>query len=196
MKKYCLICTIITITLFLVSCGNTSKKPKLVQKENYDFNINTATQMIQEGEKIIKDISLKSTVSRESFNQFLTDMNDVYNGYEDVQWEYIFFNNKEIDDEHVKELHLNKNNFYPTSYHKDIEVVSAKVTNTYYQEKFFNHSLLTVREEYSGNDSKLKGWYREYLYEKNEDEKWIFYGFGGEMNLAEDGFRPDYLAFK
>ena len=133
MKKYCLICTIITITLFLVSCGNTSKKPKLVQKENYDFNINTATQMIQEGEKIIKDISLKSTVSRESFNQFLTDMNDVYDGYKDVQWEYIFFNNKEIDDKHVKELHLNKNNFYPTSYHKDIEVVSAKVTNTYYR---------------------------------------------------------------
>jgi hypothetical protein len=182
--------------LFLVSCGNIDKKPKLIRTESYDFNINTATQMIKEGEKIITDISCKDTVSREEFKQFSADMDHVYDGYQDVQWQYIFFSNKEIDDEHIKELHLNKNNFYPTSYHKGIEIVSAKVANTYYQDEFFNHSFLTIREEYSGKDSKLKGWYREYLYERNDEDKWVFYGFGGEMNFAEDGFTPDYLDFK
>lgn len=180
----------------LCSCGTTSNKIEPIKTETADFDINTATQMIRKGEKIIADISIKDTVSRQEFKQFLTDMNDAYDGYKEAQWGYMFFYNGEFEDERIATLHLNKDMFYPTIYHKDVEVVSAQIKNEYYQEEYFNTSILTIREEYSGKDNKLEGWYREYLYKKNDEDKWVFYAFGGQINFLGKGFKSDYLELK
>lgn len=199
MKRSFLIFISIIITLTLSSCGTTGSKTKPIKPiktEAVDFDINVATQMVKKGEKIIADITIKDTVSRQEYKQFLNDMDDAFDGYKEVQWEYMFFYNKEFEDEQISILHLNKDIFYPTVYHKDIEVVSAKIVNTYYEDEFFNRSILTIREEYLGEDNKLKDWYREYLYKKNNEGKWVFYAFGGHVNLSSEGITSDYLELK
>ncbi|SHO54085.1 hypothetical protein [Anaerocolumna xylanovorans] len=196
MRRSFLVFAIICFTLMLCSCVNTGKKVEPLRTETVDFDINTAAQMVEKGEKIIADISLKDTVSRDEFKQFLTDMEDAYDGYKEIQWNYMFFYNDEFEDEHIATLHLNKDMFYPTIYHKDVEIVSAQVKNEYYEDETLNDIILTIREEYLGTDSKLKGWYRESLYKKNEEGKWVFFSFDGQMNFSDEGITSDYLKLK
>lgn len=196
MKKVFLVITSIIFILFFSSCGSDDGKIKPIKTEVIDFDIQTSKQMIEKGEKIIVDITNKDTVSRQEYNQFLSDIADAYDGYEDMKWEYIFFYNKEFEDEQIEMLHLNNDMFYPTMYHEDVEVVSAQITNTYYQDEFSNTSFLIIREEYLGNDNNLKGWYREYLYQKNDKGEWVFSNFGGQMNFLGEGFTSDYLELK
>jgi len=196
LKRSVLIFISIIFTMILYSCEAADSKIKPIKTEEIDFDIDVATQMVKKGEKIIVDIAGKDTVSRQEFNEFLNDMDDAFDGYKEVKWEYMFFYNQEFEDEKVSKLHLNKDMFYPTVYHKDVEVVSAKIVNTYYQDEFFNTSILTIKEEYLGNDGKLKDWYREYLYKKNDDGEWVFYGFGGHVNLSGNGITSDYLELK
>jgi hypothetical protein len=164
--------------------------------ETAAFDIATATEMIQKGEKIIADIAIKDTVSRREFNQFLNDLDDSYGGSDEIGWEYMFFYNSEFEDEQIATIHLNKTMFYPTIYHKDVEVVSALIENAYYNDKSLNTCILIIREEYLGEDSKLKGWYRENLFQKNDEDKWVFYRFNGQQNLLGEGITSDYLKLK
>ncbi|HHV09877.1 MAG TPA: hypothetical protein GXX75_06325 [Clostridiales bacterium] len=196
MRRSFFVFLIIFFTLTLCSCTNTGRQLEPLRTETVDFDINTAAQMVQKGEKIIADISLKDTVTRDEFNQFLAALDEAYNGYEDAQWEYMFFYNEEFEDEQSAVLHLNKDMFYPTIYHKDVEIVSAQIKNEYYQDESFNNSILTIREEYLGEDNKLKGWYRECLYKKNDKDEWVFYAFGGQINFGEEGITSDYLGLK
>lgn len=152
--------------------------------------------MIKKGEKAIAYIATKDIVSRQELNQFLKDMDDAYEGNDEEQWGYMFFYNNEIEDEQIALLHLNQDMFYPTIYHEDVEIVSAQIKNTYYKEEYLNTSILTIREEYLGEDSKLEGWYREYLYQKSEEDKWVCNHFGGQMNFLGEGFTSDYLKLK
>jgi hypothetical protein len=187
--------SVLCFSLILYSCANRGKIEPL-RTETIDFDINKATQIVQRGEKTIVDISSKDTATREEFNQFLIELDKVFNGYEEAQWEYMFFNNGEFENEDITTLHLNKDTFYPTIYHKDIEIVSAQIENDYYENEILNSSTLTIREEYLGGDSKLKNWFREYIYQKNEEDEWVFHTFNGEINLGEDGITSDYLELK
>lgn len=199
MRRSILVFVFVIFTLMLSSCGNTRNKIEPIKTETADFDIITATQMINKGEKIIAHIAIKDTVSRQEFRQFLRDMDDAYDGYDgydEEQWEYMFFYNNEIEDEQIAMLHLNQDMFYPTIYHEDVEIVSAQIKNTYYKEEYLNTSILTIREEYLGEDSKLEGWYREYLYQKNEEDKWVCNHFGGQINFLGEGFTSDYLKLK
>lgn len=196
MKRRFLAFISIIFTLILCSCGSTGRQIKPIKTDVVNFDISVATQMVKKGEKIIADITIKNTVSRQEYKQFLNDMDDAYDGYEEAQWENMFFYNKEFEDEQISRLHLNKDIFYPTVYHKDVEVVSAQIVNTYYQDEFLNTSILTIREEYLGKDSKLEDWYREYLYKKSNEGKWVFYAFGGQVNFSGEGITLDYLKLK
>jgi hypothetical protein len=182
--------------MMFCSCTNRGKQIEPLRTETIDFDINTATQMVQRGEKIIADMSVKDTVTREEFDQFISDIDHAYDNYEEVQWMYLFFSNAEIEDKNITTLHLSKDTFYPTIYHKDIEVVSAKIENAFYQDEMLNSSTLIIREEYLGEDSKLKDWFREYHYQKNDDGQWVFHTFNGQINVGEEGFTSDYLELK
>ncbi len=196
MKRVSLGIVSIILVLVLSSCVNMNGNIKPIRTEVLNFDIQTAKQMIVKGDKIISDIVVRDSVSRQEYNQFLSTMTDTYDGYIDVKWENMFFNNKEFEDNKVTTLQLQKNVFYPTIYHKDIEIVSAKITNTYYQNEFFDTSFLSIREDYLGEDINLKDWYREYIYTKNDKNDWVFYGFGGVMNFTGENFTPCYLPVK
>ena len=196
MKKNLLFYIIICIPLIFCSCTNTGKKIEPLRTESVDFDLDKARQMIEKGDRILTDISLNETVSREEFEQFLTDLEEAYDGYNNIQWEYMFFNNVEIDNKDTTTLRLSKDMFYPTIYHKDVEVISAQIRTEYYEEATLNSSILTIKAAYTGEDSELEGWYRDYLYKKNTEDEWVFYAFGGQMNFSGDDFSPDYLDLK
>ena len=79
---------------------------------------------------------------------------------------YAFYND-EVDNEELEILHLNKAMCYPTIYHKGIQVTSATITDTFYDDDYLNSTKLSIIEKYTGNDPKLTNWYREYVFEKN-----------------------------
>jgi hypothetical protein len=180
----------------LCSCESSDNIRKPIKTEVIDFDIKTARQMIEKGDKIIADIAIKDAVSRREFNQFLNDIAEAYDGYKEAGWEYMLFYNNEIKDNQIETLRLNKDMFYPTIYHKDVEVVSAKIINTYYEYESRNTSELVIREEYLGEDSKLEAWFREHIYKKNDKCEWVFYTFSGQMNFMGSGYTYDYLGLK
>lgn len=195
-KVFSIIVLIIIAALMFCACGTKKGEVEPNKVEVSDFDIQTARQMLEKGDKIIADLSIKDAVSRQEYNQFISSINEVYGGEGDAHWNYMFFYNEEFEKEQVKTLSLNKEMFFPTMYHKGIEVVSAKVINTYYDDEIFNTSILTIREEYTGKDKKLDSWYREYYYQKDDDGNWKFSNFGGQVNFLGDGFKSDYLELK
>jgi hypothetical protein len=166
-----------------------------IKTETLDFDLETAAQMLEKGEKIILTVATKDAVTRQEYNQFISDMNAAFDGY-DGSWEYMFFFNEEVEDSHNEILHINKNILYPTVFHQDIEIVSAQITNYYYEDEHLNRSVLNIKEAYTGQDSKLQGWYRENLYQKDEEENWKIFAFGGQQNFMEDGVTSDFLKLK
>ncbi|MDF2656060.1 MAG: hypothetical protein K0R19_2534 [Bacillota bacterium] len=188
---------ILTIILALIVCSCSTEKGEEETKkvEVVDFDVKTAEHMLEKGEKIIADISIKGTVSRQDYNQFLSVIDEIY-GEGDEPWNYMFFNNEEFENEQVETLHLNKEMFFPTIYHKGIIVTSAQVENTYYDDESHNTSILIIREEYTGNDQQFDDWYREHYYQRDANGDWEFHGFGGQINFLGDGFKPDYLELK
>lgn len=167
-----------------------------IKTEVTDFNLQEAQKMIKSevGEKLIVDISTKDAVTRQEFDSFITAMHNQYN--DNSPWAMMFFNNTEFEDESVNIIHLNKKMFYPTIYHENIEIVSAKVTHIYYEDETLDLIFLSIRIEYTGEDSNLKGWYRENIYRK-VDNTWVFDNFGGsQLNFLGDEFTPVYLKLK
>ena len=196
MKKVFSFIVLIIFSLILSSCTSDNNKIEPIKTETVDFDMQIAKQMIEKGEKIISNIAVKEKVSRQEYNEFLRNVADAYDGYKEMQWEYMFFYNNEFENTNIDTLRLQGNMFYPTIYHQGIEIVSAKVTNTYYQNEFFNTSILTIREEYLGQDSKIKDWFREYIYKNDDKGNWIFHTFSGTVNLSGENFTPAYLTFK
>lgn len=96
---------------------------------SYPLNTDVAKAMIEEGEKLIVDLIARDKVSREEYNKFVLDIADAYDGYTDVKWGYLFFYNDEVDDNKTDTLRIKNDFFYPTIYHRDIEIVSAIITN-------------------------------------------------------------------
>lgn len=183
--------------LSLCSCNYViGSQIEPIKSEVTEFDLLEAKSIIESevGEKLIADISTKDAVTRQEFDAFLSAMHNEYN--DNSPWALMFFYNTEFEDESVNTLHLTKNMFYPTIYHEDIEIVSANVTHTYYEDETLDLVILTIRVEYTGTDSNLKGWYRENMYRKI-DNTWVFDNFGGsQLNFLGDEFTQDYLKLK
>jgi len=150
--------------------------------------------MIAPGEKLIADISVKDSVSRQEFTAFMMSLKKIYR--DDTPWVYMFFDNTEVENEKLDILRLIADMFYPTIYHEDVEITSASVINRYYEDSSLNTSMLTIKISYLGEDSKLRNWYREYIYTKQPDGSWLFSHFDGQTNFLGDGFKKDYLKLK
>jgi len=57
-------------------------------------------------------------------------------------------------------------------------------------------SVADLKEEYNGDDEKLKGWEREYIFTLNENGEWRFNGFSGEVNFLGEDYNMNYLELK
>lgn len=186
------------LTLILCACSNREFPIRPAKAEQYDFNLDEAVKMIEPGEKLCAGITRKQSVSRQEFEQFLTELEQAYPDYTDGQWEYMFFLNEDFEDETKDTIRLNTGMFYPTICHQGIEVVSAVVAKESYEKsnQFLDRESLIIRETYTGEDERLKDWYREHIFEKDEKGHWKFVRFGGTANLTEEGITADYLPLK
>lgn len=197
MKKFFLLIALIVVALALSSCGRTGDHIESIGTEVVSFDIDIAREMIEARDQIIADITVKDAVSREVFDQFLHDIYAAYGGFlETEEWAYMFFYNEEVENEQIKTLRLNQELFYPTVLHEDVDVVSARIENIYYENDCLNTSDLIIREAYLGEDENLADWYRDSVYRKNDKDKWELYAFTGQVNLGGEEFSPDYLALK
>lgn len=157
------------------------------------MGLSEATELVQKGEKLIVGVCGKGTISRDEYETFNNEIDSIYNSYFNGKFGELLFDNTEYEDIKNDVLHIKRDVFYPTSLHKGIAVISANIVSQYYENDFFNSSVLTIREEYSGSDKQLLGFYREYIYKKNDSGEWVFYGFGGTGNYTGEGFDPEYL---
>ena len=157
--------------------------------------------MIEKGDRLIADLESKDTVTRQEYDQFIRDITAIYGDNTSpagINWELIFFDDREVENSKIETLRVNKTDFYPTMFHKGFEVSAAQIVNTYYQDASMNRSVLTIREEYVGDNAKLKGWGREYYYINNDRGEWTFQSFGDSVNLfmTEKGLTTDDFKLK
>lgn len=172
--------------------GRRAMEPE--RTEVTDMDLDTAREIIEPGDLICARISSRETVSREEFETFSAELEQVYPG-SDANWQYMFFYNEEFENPDKEELRVQRDMFYPTIFHEGIEIVSARITDSYYsgQQAFLNSRVLVIREAFQGTDPRLEGWYREYIYNADEHGAWEFTHFGGQQNFMEPGMGADYL---
>jgi hypothetical protein len=197
MKRFTFAACVLLLIAVLCSCNYYGHQIEPVKTEVQDFDLEEAQRMLESSaaEKLIADISVKESVSRQEFDAFISVLQNEY-GDNYYPWAAMFFDNREFEDESVNVLYLNDNMFYPTLYHEDIELTSAKITDYFYEDNSLNMSILTIRIEYTGDDANLKEWYRESNYKKI-DNTWVFDHFTGpQQNFLGDEFKPDYLKLK
>ena len=73
MKRLYLTIIVLSLT-FCCSCVQQGKEIEPIKTETKEFDLNTATQLIAQKDKVFADITKKETVTRQEFEQFLTDI--------------------------------------------------------------------------------------------------------------------------
>jgi len=94
------------------------------------------------------------------------------------------------------DMYVNQNTLYPTVFHKGITITNVVIYKSYYENEFFNQTSLSIKEEYVGDDEKLKDWNREYIFTLNKNGEWVLYGFSGKMDLSGEDYSMNYLELK
>ncbi|MBD3921700.1 hypothetical protein H8B09_23240 [Paenibacillus sp. PR3] len=192
MRKFNLFLTIL-VTLLLSAC-QSSEQIKPIKEETIDFDMNTATAMVKKKEQMIIDVASKEKVSQLEYQQLEKSFTVEFGDHARDILSILFINNMDADPE--SDLYVNKNMFYPTVFHKGITITNASVYKSYYENEFFNQTSLTIKEQYDGDDAKLKGWAREYIFTPGTDGEWKLNGFSGTMNFLGEEYSMNYLELK
>ena len=193
MKKITILTLLLCVVILVSACkaSNTNQiRPQLV--ETSDFDIETAIEMVKEKEQLILDLSLRESISKEEHDRFLQLFTDEFGSRGDIM--SIFLMN-DMDNANPQTYKINKNTFYPTLFHKGIEVTEAKVRKTIYAEEyaFFNETRLDIQVRYSGEDEHLKSWHKTYSFLLDASGDWSFNGFGGTLNFMGQEYSMHYL---
>lgn len=194
MRSFCS-CLLIIILLILSGC-HSSQQIKPIKEENINFDIKTAIEMIEKKEQMIIDLASREQVSIMEYKELQKSFTEEFGNYANANdmLTMIFINN--MDAEPESDIYVNKDLFYPTVFHEGITVTNAVIYKRYYENEFFNQTTLSIKEEYVGDDEKLKDWNREYIFTSNEDEEWKLQGFSGVMNFLGEDYTMNYLEFK
>jgi|GEM_PF-1822092 hypothetical protein len=193
MRRFTLFITIMIVTL-LVSACRSSEQIKPIKEETIDFDMNTAIRMIEKKEQMIIDIASKDKVSNMEYQELEKSFAQEFGDHAKDILSILFIHNMDADPEADKDVQQNM--LYPTVFHKGVTITSAVVYKSYFENEFFNQTKLTIKEQYDGEDAKLKGWEREYLFTPNTDGEWELTGFSGEMNFSGDDYHLNYLELK
>ncbi|KOR90300.1 hypothetical protein [Paenibacillus solani] len=189
MRRSHLVLLIIFI-LFLSAC-QSSKQLKPIKEETMDFDLNTAMEMVEKKEKMIIDLALREKVSILEYKELEESFTEEFGTYAKQILSILFNHNMDAGPE--ADMYVQKNTLYPTVFHKGITVTNAVLYKSYFENEFFNQTILSIKEEYVGDDEKLKDWQREYIFTPNENGDWELNGFSGEMNFLGEDYNMNYL---
>lgn len=192
MRRFYLL-LLITVTLFLSSC-QSSEQLKPIKEETIDFNINTAIEMVEKKEKMIIDLAMREKVSKQEYMELEKTFTEEFGVYSKDILSILFSHNMDAAPE--SDMYVQKNTLYPTILHKGITITNASIYKSYYENEFLNNTRLSIKEEYVGDDEKLKDWEREYFFTPNQNGVWELNGFSGEMNFLGEDYSMSYLELK
>ena len=190
MKHSLLFVFIAFINFSLVAC-NSSDQIKPIKEESVDFDLTVATQMIENKENLIVDLSMKEKITQTEFQQLEQTFKEQFGQHASAILS--IFIPYDTDNEMPSEIFLTGETFYPTLFHKEVEVTKAAIHKSYYENEFLNVTSLRITQEYVGDDENLLGWEREYIYTENTDGEWELYGFSGVLNFAGENYNAQYL---
>ncbi|MCQ4088393.1 hypothetical protein [Saccharibacillus sp. JS10] len=184
---------VIAILLLLTACqSSTEEKPIL--EETTDFDLTAAAEMIKPKEQLILDIAAKEKVSKSEYDKLGQSLEKQFGSRGSDLLSMIFIEDLDVGPE--VDRSVNPDTFYPTILHEGVEVTKATEYKSEFETDLFDEHILTIREEYIGDDERLKSWNREYIFKTNEQGKWEFSGFSGVLNLSGDEYNWNYLKLK
>lgn len=192
MRRFHLLLLIIVI-LFLSAC-QSSKQLKPIKEETMDFDLNTAMEMVEKKEKMIIDVALREKVTQVEYKELEKSFTEEFGDHAKRILSILFVHNMDAGPE--ADRYVQQNTLYPTVFHKGIAVTNAVLYKSYFENEFFNQTILSIKEEYIGDDEKLKDWQREYIFTPNEQGDWELNGFSGVMNFLDEGYHMNYLELK
>lgn len=183
----------IMVILILSAC-QSPEHVKSIKEEIIDFDINIAIEMVEKKEKMIIDLALREKVSNLEYKELEKSFTEEFGVYAKDILTILFNNNMDSDSE--SDMYVQQNTLYPTVFHKGITITNAVIYKSYYENEFFNQTRLSIKEEYVGNDEKLKDWKREYIFTPNQNGEWELNGFSGVMNFLGEDYNMNYLELK
>jgi len=192
MRRFNLFLTIMVI-LFLSAC-QSSEQIKPIKEETIDFDINTAIEMVEKKEKMIIDLALREKVSQLEYKELEKSFTEEFGDRANEILTLSFVHN--MDSEPESDMYVQQNTLYPTVFHKGIAITNAVIYKSYFENEFFNQTRLSIKEEYAGDDKKLKDWKREYIFTPNKNGEWELDGFSGVMNFLGEDYNMNYLELK
>lgn len=181
------------VNLFLSAC-QSSEQLKPIKEETIDFDINTAIEMVEKKEKMIIDLALREKVSKLEYKELEKSFTEEFGVHAKDILSILFINNMDSDPE--SDMYVQQTTLYPTVFHKGITITNAVIYKSYFEHEFFNQTRLSIKEEYVGDDEKLKGWKREYIFTPNKHGEWELNGFSGVMNFLGEDYNMNYLELK
>jgi len=184
-----LINSLLIMVIVTLSACNSSDQIKPINKETIDFDMQTAIEMVEKKERLIIDIALRDSLSKLEYEQAEKALTEEFGNYGKDILMMLTIN----DMDSISDTHIINDTFYPTVFHEGITITTAVINNIYYENEFFNVSQLSIREAYSGDDEKLKDWYREYIFIPDDVGGWKFHGFSGVLNFMDEHYHMNYL---
>lgn len=184
---------LVMVILFLSAC-QSSKQLKPIKEETIDFDKKTAIEMVEKKEKMIIDLALREKVSKLEYREIEKSFTEEFGAHAKDIISLLFINNMDSDPE--SDMYVQQNTLYPTVFHKGITITNAVIYKSYFENEFYNQTRLSIKEEYIGDDEKLRDWKREYIFTPNKNGEWELNGFSGVMNFLGEDYNMKYLDFK
>lgn len=185
---------ILIVFVVVLSACQPSDQLKPIKEETIDFDLNTASDMVEKKEKLILDLALREKVSIMEYEALEKSFAEEFGNQAKAILSILFINNMDSGPE--ADMYVQQNTLYPTVFHEGITITNAVVYKSYYENEFFNQTILSIKEEYVGDDKKLKDWQREYIFSLNENEEWELTGFSGKVNFLGEEYNMNYLKIK
>lgn len=181
--------SLLIVIVILVAGYNSSEQIKPIKEDTIDFDIATAIEMVKKKEKIILDIALRESISKEDYDKAEKALVAEFGNHGREILPMFIIN----DMDSISDTYVMSDTFYPTVFHEGITVTTANVFKSYYENDFFNMTRLTIKEEYIGDNESLQDWNREYIFNQNEAGEWEFHGFSGVLNFLGEEYNMHYL---
>jgi hypothetical protein len=182
------------LVVLLLSACQSSEQLKPIREETIDFDMKVANEMVAKKEKMIIDLALREKVSIKEYEELEKSLTAEFGSHAREILTILFNHNS--DSEPTSDRYIQQNTLYPTVFHEGITITNAVIYKSYYENEFFNQTRLSIKEEYMGDDEKLKDWKREYIFIPNENGEWKLNGFSGVMNFLGENYNMNYLVLK
>lgn len=185
---------IILCAALLLSClGGCTPGVTVSHEETRDFDLDTAAAMIDEAEWLTTWLQTQESISLDEADALIARLNGTLNGNDGENVvaaaltdavDYALWKNGALQTLPVGNTYIS-----PTVYYEGVSVTSAteEILSEISEEtgnELRRSDVLRIRKAYTGDAQELRGWFLEYIFERNrEDDPWRFASWNGTYNV-------------